>query len=334
MSKTGWIILIVCLCLVFCLCAGLFLAGRISTWLFRDRSETHVDTCTTKEYKDLKNDYSADGVYTVQTKDLKELTIDWISGSVIVEITDGEVIRITETASEPIQEKDALRYGVSGGKLRIQACKKNHLGKLPVKQLTVSLPRSLVDGLKELEIDTVSASVSAGELQLEELDVNTVSGQVMIQNIAANEGEMDSVSGDVTLRDCSFDSLRMNSVSGLASLTGTAPKIKASSVSGSVQLWLNESKEVRVNTMSGHVALTFYEMPKEVHVDTTSALTSIYLPKDASCTVNLDSMSGTLLQNMQEVGSKQLILAEGEAQFDIDSMSGDVWIQQIPEKTR
>ena len=106
MSKTGWIILIVCLCLVFCLCAGLFLAGRISTWLFRDRSETHVDTGTTKEYKDLKNDYSADGVYTIQTKDLKELTIDWISGSVIVEITDGEVIRITETASEPIQEKE------------------------------------------------------------------------------------------------------------------------------------------------------------------------------------------------------------------------------------
>ena len=122
MSKTGWIILIVCLCLVFCLCAGLFLAGRISTWLFRDRSETRVDTGTTKEYKDLKNDYSADGVYTVQTKDLKELTIDWISGSVIVEITDGEVIRITETASEPIQEKDALRYGISGGKLRVQAC--------------------------------------------------------------------------------------------------------------------------------------------------------------------------------------------------------------------
>ena len=91
MSKTGWIILIVCLCLVFCLCAGLFLAGRISTWLFRDRSETRVDTGTTKEYKDLKNDYSADGVYTVQTKDLKELTIDWISGSVIVEITDTRI---------------------------------------------------------------------------------------------------------------------------------------------------------------------------------------------------------------------------------------------------
>ena len=56
MSKTGWIILIVCLCLVFCLCAGLFLAGRISTWLFTNKSETRVDTGTAKEYKDLKND--------------------------------------------------------------------------------------------------------------------------------------------------------------------------------------------------------------------------------------------------------------------------------------
>ena len=30
MSKAGWIILIVCLCLVACICLGLFLAGRIA----------------------------------------------------------------------------------------------------------------------------------------------------------------------------------------------------------------------------------------------------------------------------------------------------------------
>lgn len=334
MSKTGWIILGVCLGLVFCLCMGLFLAGRMANTLFRDKEDASVVSDLTKDFKDLKNAYSADGVYTLKPDELKELEVDWISGSVTIVLTDGDALEIRETAKSAISEKNALRYGVKEGKLRIQACKKGHTSKLPKKELVLTLPRSLAATLKELEIDTVSASVSAGEFQLEELDINTVSGQVQIENVAANKGEIDSVSGDVTLRGCTFDSLRMDSVSALLSMTGTVGKVKTSSVSGSVQLWLDDSRELRISTMSGHIALTFYKMPKAVQVDTTSALTTIYLPEDASCTIKLDSMSGKLLQNMQEVGSKQLILGDGEAHIDIDSMSGDVWIQPIPAKTR
>ena len=326
MSKTGWIILIVCLILVFCICMGVFIAGRVATALFPRMSDPAVDNGSGR-YFDLKNPYSEDGVYSLKANELKELTIDWISSSVTVVLTDGDLIRIEETADGPIHERDALRYAINGGKLRIQACRKNHPGKLPLKQLTVSLPRSLADQLQKCKFATVSASVYAAGLQVQELETNSVSGMVELHDIVADKVGFDTVSGDVTLRDCTFDSLRMNGVSSLLSMTGTVHKVKASSVSGSVQLWLDDNKEVRVNTMSGHVALTFYTMPKDVQVDTTSSLTSICLPKDASCTVDLDSMSGKLLLNMEEVDSKQLILGAGEAQFDIDSMSGDVWIQ-------
>ena len=61
MSKTGWIILIVCLVLVFCLCAGLLLAGRLAAVLYNN-GESKVDQSTTKGFKDLKNSFSADGV--------------------------------------------------------------------------------------------------------------------------------------------------------------------------------------------------------------------------------------------------------------------------------
>ena len=140
MSKTGWIILIVCLGLVFCICAGLFLAGRIANSHLFNGGDTRVDSSATKNYKDLKNDYSADGSYSVTMKDLKELHIDWISGSVMVELIDGDTIRIQEVANKAIKEKDALRFGTSGGTLRIQACKKNYIGKLPSKDLVVYLP--------------------------------------------------------------------------------------------------------------------------------------------------------------------------------------------------
>ena len=46
MSKTGWIILIVCLCLVFCLFNGLFLAKRIAAVLFPDQNGQPQDTMT------------------------------------------------------------------------------------------------------------------------------------------------------------------------------------------------------------------------------------------------------------------------------------------------
>ena len=76
MNKTGWIILIVCLALVFCVWAGLFLARRIAPSF--NGNQTTVDT---KNYKDLKNPYSSDGVYSIKINDLKDLTIDWVSGS-------------------------------------------------------------------------------------------------------------------------------------------------------------------------------------------------------------------------------------------------------------
>jgi DUF4097 and DUF4098 domain-containing protein YvlB len=208
----------------------------------------------------------------------------------------------------------------------VQACQKNYLGKLPKKDLVLSLPRSMAAGLKECEFDLVSAALTAQDLTLKELEVNTVSGKVELNGMTVEEAEIDTVSGDILLRDCSLDTLRMDSVSALTSLTGTVRKAKASSVSGSIQLYLDECKEVNISTMSGSVALSFAKVPQELRVDTTSGDTDISLSKDASCTIQLDSVSGKLLLNMEDVPSKQIVLGDGEAKFTIDSMSGEVWV--------
>lgn len=326
MSKTGWIILIVCLGLVFCICAGLFLAGRIANSHLFNGGDTRVDSSATKNYKDLKNDFSADGSYSVTMKDLKELHIDWISGSVMVELIDGDTIRIQEVANKAIKEKDALRFGTSGGTLRIQACKKNYIGKLPSKDLVVYLPRSLAEGLQECEIDTVSAAVTLGELRLEELEIDTVSGKIMLSAIAAEEAQVDTVSGQAALLDCSFDSLRFDSVSGEIRVSGTAKKVKASSVSGAMELTLLTCRDIRVNTMSGPVTMTLTEAPRELNVDTTSGEIWLALPTDASCTIHLDAMSGKLYLNDEAISSKEITLGDGSAAYDVDSMSGSVYV--------
>lgn len=326
MSKTGWIILIICLLLVVCIAVGLVLAHRIFNAMLSRASDTDVDSSATQGYRDLKNSYSADGVYTVSMKDLKELNIDWISGSVTVELTDGEAVRFVETAEKAIQEKDALRFGESNGTLRIQACRKGYIGKLPEKHLTVYLPRSLANGLSELEIDTVSAAVSAGDLKLSELEIDTVSGQVKLTKLDAEEVQVDSVSGAVSVLDCALDSLRIDTVSGKTTVSGSVQTLKASTVSGSVTLDPLTCGRIKVNTMSGAITMTLTQTPRELQVDTTSGKTQIALPTDAACSIQLDSMSGKLYLNGEVVSTRQITLGEGGPSFDIDSMSGSVYV--------
>ena len=322
MNKVGWIILIVCLSLLLCLCFGILLGRRMTSNLYVDQ-----DTVNTKEYKDLKNSYSADGIYSIQADNLKELTIDWIGGSVIVELTDNDILQIRETSSTTISEKYALRYGVSGGKLRIQACQKNFIGKLPKKDLVVSLPCSLSDALHECKIDTVSASIAAEGLRLDELEVNTVSGKVELSGMIAEEAGIDTVSGPVFLLDSQAKSLRIDSVSGKIKVNGDVKKIKTSSVSGPIECNLDGCKEIRANSVSGEVALILTKTPKTLKVDTTSGEVRIALPSDASCAIHMDTMSGKLYLNDEAVGAKQLTLGEGTAEFDIDTMSGNVFIR-------
>ena len=326
MSKTGWIILIVCLALVFCIAAGLLLAGRIFNTLLSKGSDTTVDTSATKDYKDLKSDYSTDGVYTVQLKDLKELDIDWISGSVTVALTDEDVVRFVETAQKEIKEKDALRYGVSGDTLRIQACKKGYVGKLPEKDLTVYLPRTLADGMKECEIDTVSAAVTAGSLKLDELEIDTVSGRVKLTNMTLEEAQLDSVSGVISLLDSAIGSLRTDSVSGEVKVSGSVTKVKSSSVSGPFELTLNDCKDIRLSTVSGAMTLDLGITPQGLRIDTTSGKTRLTLPQDAACAIRLEAVSGKLYLNEEAVTGKQLTLGDGGPSFDIDSMSGSVYV--------
>ena len=326
MSKTGWIILIVCLSLLFCAILGFYLAGRLAGPLSLGQKATKVDAGITKEYKNLKSPYAADGRYTVELDQLKELSVDWISGSVVVELTDESIIRFEETAVKSIPERDALRYGISGGKLRIQACKKNYVGKLPLKNLVLYLPRSLVNDLEECEFDLVSAALHLDGLSLQELEVNTVSGKLDLSNLTAKKAEIDCVSADAVIRDCAFGSLRLDDVSGQMSVHGSIQKVKASSVSGSVQLFLQDSREIQVSTMSGMVALMLDSTPEDAQISTTSADVELVLPKDASCQIRLDSLSGKLYHDKEAVSARELILGDGAGRFSIDSLSGNVWV--------
>lgn len=147
--------------------------------------------------------YNTGAGEVVQIKGFRSINIEWVSGAVNVELYDGEGIQLSETMldggdvalkMEWRVDEDDNTLDIRSQPLTVSASQK--------KQLTVKLPRSTV--LHELNIDAVSADVSVDlteedTLTLTELDVSSVSGTVSVHAANAGEISLETTSGDITL---------------------------------------------------------------------------------------------------------------------------------------
>lgn len=188
------------------------------------------------------NGYTLGSTDVVQLNGFRSIDIEWISGSVTVELYDGEGIELKEALADGgavsvpmewrVDEDDSTLDIVSQPKL---------LSVSEEKHLTVKLPRSMV--LHKLDVETVSAAVSVDltdedTLTLNELDVTSVSGTVYVN--AANAGE-----------------ISLSTTSGAISGSVRTQNLEADSVSGSVELTLDVlPTELDMETSSGPVTLT------------------------------------------------------------------------------
>lgn len=188
------------------------------------------------------NGYTLGSTDVVQLNGFRSIDIEWISGSVTVELYDGEGIELKEALADGgavsvpmewrVDEDDSTLDIVSQPKL---------LSVSEEKHLTVKLPRSMV--LHELDVETVSAAVSVDltdedTLTLNELDITSVSGTVYVN--AANAGE-----------------ISLSTTSGAISGSVRTQNLEADSVSGSVELTLDVlPTELDMETSSGPVTLT------------------------------------------------------------------------------
>ena len=242
-------------------------------------------------------DYTPDGGYTlgagdvVQLNGFRSIDIEWVSGSVSVELYDGEGIELREALSDggAVTQKMEWRVTEDQSTLDIRS-QPRQTGVTEEKHLTVKLPRSLV--LYELDIETVSAAVSVDlteedTLTLSELDVTSVSGTVSVNAANAGEISLSTTSGDIR------GSVRTQ-------------KLEADSVSGAVDLTLDIlPAEVEMETTGGSITLGLREAivppsPLPVVFKTTSGK----LGGSMACTVvqsaawEFDTVSGDVTINV------------------------------------
>ena len=222
---------------------------------------------------------------------IREIKIDWISGSVTVE--PGDVQEITFLESGNGIDKYKMVWKQSGDELVIQYSKDSstagfglHFGD-GSKDLTVTVPRNWL--CNSLELDTASADLTVRDVIIREMEIDSASGTAKFENCTVSSLDVDTASGDVTFTG-SLNELDFEAAS--ASFTGVLENV-----------------------------------PDQVKMDSMSGDLTVPLPEDAGFTVSLDAMSSDFSSDFPTVKkNKSYVCGDGHCKIDVSTMSGDVAI--------
>lgn len=272
--------------------------------------------------------YTAGGA-EVSADRLQKLEIDWLAGSVTVELWDGDTVSFSEQG-EDLEEDRQLHWLQDDETLHIRYCAAGKFQNLPAKDLLVRVPSGV---------------------RLEKLSVSGTSADVRITDVAADHLKFDSTSGDLEAwADCEM--LSADTTSGGVRFTGTAGQADVSTTSGSLSFEGHAEraefestsgsltfagtvvKELKFSTISGSGNLDLDATPEELSFDSTSASLTLALPGERSFEAELDTVSGSFHCDFPTTTEDRdtWIYDAGDrkapAELDFDTVSGSVDIRK------
>lgn len=226
---------------VFCLLTGMFALAMVRHGLGAGFGNVSIGG-----YWYDEADYSVGNGSTRAL--VNEISIEWVAGSVTVIEGEGDEILISETY-DGTDDDQKLRWKVEDGELDIQYAKPVLFKTIQAhhKDLTVTIPSSMIELLDEVHISAVSAT-------------QTIS-------ISTRELEIDSVSGTVDVKG-SFDTVGLDTVSGNLNFEGSVRNLDLDSVSARAMVRLTEQADsIEIDTVSGDVTLILPESTTGFRVD-------------------------------------------------------------------
>lgn len=253
------------------------------------------------------------GNAALEADDVEALDIAWVTGEVTIKYHSEDTVVISETANKDLNEDTTMYYWVDGDTLRVKFVKSGKWDFTGLsKELTVWLPESM---------------------ELEELMVDSVSADVFVDGIAAEKAVVDTVSGDVELRDVNISrSAKIDTTSGklTAALSGELEELKANTVSGAIDVTLEEAAKLKADTTSGEIRLSMQKAPDSLSVDTVSGDVVLCLPEDSDFTIEMDTVSGSVKSELAMKTEKDnYIFGDGTKKFEVDTTSGSVRVEKL-----
>lgn len=249
--------------------------------------------------------YSIDGSYStgtfttgegsVSADGIRNIEIEWVSGSITVVPGDTDLILLEETAysenTKPMifrQNGDTLHIQFSEATIQI-GLNLNNINNVSNKDLVITVPADWI--CEELNIESVSADVDVSDLTCKEIELSNVSGACEFENCNADEVKLETVSGGITYR-------------------GQLNSLECDSVSADCDIYVENH-------------------PGSITMDGVSCDLNLYLPEDCGFTANVDSMSGDFSSSFPTTSKNgAYVYGDGSCRIESDSMSGDINIRK------
>lgn len=223
---------------------------------------------------------------------VRNLEIQWASGSITVLPGDGDTITATEafagTNDHPMafaMEGDTLVISYSDQPVRFGF----NMGSFHDKDLTVLVPKDWV---------------------CDELEVSCASADLTVTGLCAKKIQFNAASGEGHFEDCTTDELEVETASGNIHYIGAA-------------------KQIHCGAASAKLTLEMKGTPQKIEIETASGDALILLPENSGFTVDLDAISGDFSSDFSTTKQKdRYICGDGACKISFDGASADITINK------
>lgn len=267
-----------------------------------------------------------------------ELTVEILSGSLVIHGWDRPELRVTGTAEDDVED---LEISGNGSRARIEMdndlSRRHSRGRVDLDvDLEIWMPSTA-----RLEVDTLSADIEVSDLA-GSLELGSVSGRIVVAG-APSELDAETVSGDVRLDGSGTRTgtpVSVETVSGNVILHGVGGKIDASTVSGRIELGaVGQVTDVDLETVSGSVSIEAALAPRaRIDINSHSGSITLRLPVDSSASFDVSTFSGSVdndlgpaAQRIDRFGpgkSLEFSLGDGSAEVSVETFSGSVSLKR------
>jgi hypothetical protein len=287
---------------------------------------SHLNIVSGFSLQNLRGPYEEEGRYSIETKDVGSLDIDWTAGVVTVTPYEGNVIELVEYAQRDLEENEKLVYSADGGTLSVDYCEKQvrFLDPMPSKKLEVFVPADLATNLDDFILDGVSAEINVNNLKADYFHAKTVSGEGQLTGIEAEELEISSTSGSMEVQKSDAPLTTVKTVSGSISVDEVTMKsLKLHTVSGEMT-FTGSFEELTAESTSGEITITDLSVPKAFDIKSVSGEVKLTMPAFDNFDLYSKTVSGDLHSEIPVISKE-----DSNSSYRIKTTSGDIEINEL-----
>ncbi len=296
-------------------------------------------------YYDKSENYQA-GCFELSAENVRTLSINWYSGSIILKKSAGDTLTAKESKTDLPIEK-SMHWYLDENILRIEFCASGYNGNFNKadKQLTVSVPENIT-----VLVNTTNAGISAdlgrqtaieckttsGAIDIttatadDRIILSSTSGSIRAEQLESRQISVDTTSGTVTLNEIkATEKVYLGTTSGsikVGNLNASGANTSVTSSSGSVKIETLQTSAFDAGTTSGSLTVGMKEC-KAASIRATSGSIKLNLAQSFGMIVTVTTSSGSFNASGYRTEGKGYVWGDGSCTISIETTSGSITIR-------